>query len=147
MTPVLPSWADNPVTKTGISPSQVKALPPAGTALAPDLAELFRYDMPVRRRFMGEIWDKEGRSKAEGLKLCSLRCMSCGRGDVLPLRTPRATVSRGVQVATSPTCSEGEAGSRLKRWRFLQQRQGSCPSFYLPVLFSVKQNFSGFSLW
>lgn len=65
-------------------------------------------------------------------------CAACpvGRGRLSP---PGAAVSWGA-------LAEGPAGSRLKRWTFLLQLQGFHPSFYLPVLFSGKQNFSGFSL-
>lgn len=94
MTPALPRWADIPITKTGISPSQVKALPPAHTAL--DLAELFQHVRAVRCGFMGEREGKGRRIQAEGLKHCSLCCVSCGRGMSSPLLPPKAVVSRGV---------------------------------------------------
>lgn len=146
MTPVLPRWADITVTKTGISTSQVKALPPASTALDP--AELFQHVRAVREGFMGERQGKDRRSQAEGLKHCNLCCMSRGRGMSSPCSPQSHGQSRSAgQVAVSPTCCDRQAGSRLKRWRFLQEHQGPWPSFCLPVLFSAKQNFSGFSLW
>jgi len=58
VTPVLPRWADIPNTKTDISPSQVNALPPAGTALALDLAGLLHAG---EMRILGDRQDKEGR--------------------------------------------------------------------------------------
>lgn len=89
MTPALPRWADIPITKTGISPSQVKARPPASIALALDVAELFRHITSVRCGFMGERRSKEERSQAEGLKHCSLHCVSHGRGMSSPCPTQK----------------------------------------------------------
>lgn len=94
------SWADIPVTNAGVSPSQVKELPPVGTALALDLPELFWYGTarhgtvwhgtPVRHGYMGQEEETSGRD----IQALQSAMRVLWDGDVFPPQEPRLVGER-----------------------------------------------------